>query len=73
LKRQFDSKKIITPYEFGIYDDGLATKIKSNNYVEEQQGFRYSTPIFMDQNGLEAVMNWLSLFQKRINMFFFNH
>jgi len=46
LKRQFDSKKIITPYEFGIYDNGLATKIKSNNYIEEQQGFRYSTPIF---------------------------
>ena len=52
LKRQFDSKNIITPYEFGIYDEGLATKIKSNNYLEEQQGFKYSTPIFMDQNGL---------------------
>ena len=52
LKRYFDSKKIITPYEFGIYDDGLATKIKSNNYTEEQKGFRYMTPIFMDQNGL---------------------
>ncbi len=52
LKRQFDSKNIITPYEFGIYDDGLATKIKSNNYLEEQQGFKYSTPIFIDQNGL---------------------
>ena len=32
LRRQFDSKNIITPYEFGIYDEGLATKIKSNNY-----------------------------------------
>ena len=52
LKRQFDSKNIITPYEFGIYDDGLATKIKSNNYLEEQQGFKYRTPIFRDQDGL---------------------
>lgn len=52
LKRQFDSKNIITPYEFGIYDEGLATKIKSNNYLEEQQGFRYSTPIFRDQEGM---------------------
>lgn len=52
LKRQFDSKNIITPYEFGIYDDGLATKIKSNNYLEEQQGFKYRTPIFRDQEGL---------------------
>ena len=52
LKRQFYSKKISTPYEFGIYDAGLATKIKSNNYVEKQEGFRYTTPIFMDQNGV---------------------
>lgn len=54
LKRYFDSKKIITPYEFGIYDEGLATKIKSNNYLEEQQGFRYSTPIFGDQDGVRG-------------------
>lgn len=52
LKRQFDSKNISTPYEFGIYDGGLATKIKSNNYTEKQEGFRYTAPIFRDQNGL---------------------
>ena len=52
LKREFDAKKIVTSYEFGIYNDGLSTKIKSNNYAEEQEGFRYTTPIFMDQNGL---------------------
>lgn len=51
LKRQFDSKNISTPYEFGIYDGGLATKIKSNNYTEKQEGFRYTAPIFRDQNG----------------------
>ena len=33
LKREFDAKKIVTPYEFGIDSDGLATKIKSNNYA----------------------------------------
>ena len=54
LKRHFDSKKIITPFEFVIYDDGLATKIKSNNYSEEQHGFRYSTPIFGDQDGIRG-------------------
>lgn len=52
LKREFDAKKIVTPYEFGIYSDGLATKIKSNNYTEEQEGFRYTTPIFIDQSGI---------------------
>mgnify|MGYP001162537141 CR=1 FL=1 len=50
LKREFDAKMIVTPYEFGIYDNGLATKIKSNNYIEEPEGFRYSTPIFQDDN-----------------------
>jgi len=49
LKREFDAKMIVTPYEFGIYDNGLATKIKSNNYNEEQEGFRYSIPIFQDE------------------------
>ena len=52
LKREFDAKMIVTPYEFGIYDNGLATKIKSNNYTEAQEGYRYSIPIFQDEKGL---------------------
>lgn len=52
LKREFDSKKIVTPYEFRINNDGLSTKIKSNNYSEEQGEFRYISPIFTDQNGV---------------------
>jgi two-component system phosphate regulon sensor histidine kinase PhoR len=52
LKREFDAKMIVTPYEFGIYDNGLATKIKSNNYSEAQEGYRYSIPIFQDEKGL---------------------
>lgn len=51
LKREFDSKNIGTPYEFGIYDNGLATKIKSNNYTEVQKGFQYRTPIFIKEDG----------------------
>ena len=52
LKREFDTKMIVTPYEFGIYDNGLATKIKSNNYSEKQKGYRYSIPIFQDDNSI---------------------
>ncbi|MGA0896511.1 MAG: sensor histidine kinase [Flavobacteriaceae bacterium] len=52
LKREFDAKMIVTPYEFGIYDNGLATKIKSNNYTEAQEGYKYVTPIFQDERGL---------------------
>ena len=52
LKREFETKMIVTPYEFGIYDNGLATKIKSNNYIEKQEGFQYSIPIFEDERGI---------------------
>ena len=38
LNRGFNERNIITPYEFGIYSNGLSTKVKSNNYLEEQSG-----------------------------------
>ena len=52
LKREFDAKMIVTPYEFGIYDNGLATKIMSNNYIETLEGYRYAIPIFQDEKNL---------------------
>jgi two-component system phosphate regulon sensor histidine kinase PhoR len=64
LQREFNAKKIVTPYEFGVFDNGLATKIKSNNYSEIQKGFRYSTPIFMDQNGVGKYQLIVSFPQK---------
>lgn len=51
LQREFEDKNIQTPYEFGIYSDGLATKVKSKNYRESPTGPQYSTPIFLNQNG----------------------
>ena len=32
IKREFNAKMILTPYEFQILDNGLSTKIKSNNF-----------------------------------------
>ena len=52
IKREFNAKMIFTPYEFGIFDNGLSTKIKSNNYSEDQKGFRYVIPIFEDEKDL---------------------
>ncbi|MDA7711774.1 HAMP domain-containing histidine kinase [Flavobacteriaceae bacterium] len=51
LTREFNEKDIQTPYEFVIYNEGLSTKIKSNNYEEEQKGYRYSTPILLNEDG----------------------
>ena len=50
LYQEFDNKNINTAYEFGIYDNGLATKIRSNRYIEHLEGPHYVYPIFIDQN-----------------------
>ena len=52
IKSEFNAKMIITPYEFQILDNGLSTKIKSNNFKENQEGFRYAIPIFQDEKGI---------------------
>ena len=64
LKREFDAKMIVTPYEFGIYDNGLATKIKSNNYSEKQNGYRYSIPIFQDDDSIRNYELLISFHEK---------
>lgn len=51
LEKEFKARKIDTPFEFGVYSDGLATKITSDNYQEVLIGPTYSTPIFVDNQG----------------------
>ena len=51
LDREFQARNILTFYEFGIYNNGLATKVKSNEYIENQMGPKYETPIFDQDNG----------------------
>ena len=50
LNKGFNDRNIITPYEFGIYSNGLSTKVKSNNYLEVQSGPKYSIPFFNDRS-----------------------
>ena len=51
MDREFQARNILTFYEFGIYNNGLATKVKSNEYIENQMGSKYETPIFDQDNG----------------------
>ena len=51
LESELSTKNIKTKFEFGIYNNGLATKIKSNSYIELQTGPSYKTPIFVNDNG----------------------
>ena len=51
LQLAFEDRDIQIPYQFGIYNHGLATKIRSVNYQEAQEGAAYNTPVFLDQQG----------------------
>ena len=51
LDQEFKARNILNYYEFGIYNNGLATKVKSNEYSENQSGSRYESPIFMQDKG----------------------
>tara|TARA_Y100001970_G_scaffold192639_1_gene234136 strand:+ start:37789 stop:39324 length:1536 start_codon:yes stop_codon:yes gene_type:complete len=51
LEAELRTKNINTEFEFGIYNNGLATKIKSNSYIESLSGPSYETPIFVDDEG----------------------
>ena len=50
LDQGFNNQNIVTPYEFGIYSNGLSTKVKSNNYIEVQSGPKYSIPFMYDRS-----------------------
>lgn len=51
LDEEFSARNILTLYEFGIYNNGLSTKVKSNAYQEDQSGPKYETPIFPQDEG----------------------
>ena len=51
MDREFQARNILIFYEFGIYNNGLATKVKSDEYNENQMGLKYETPIFTQDNG----------------------
>jgi len=54
LDEEFKDKNIFTYFEFGIFNNGLATKVKSNNYKEEQNGPRYEASIFTEDGEIDS-------------------
>lgn len=51
LNKGLNDKNIKTPFEFGVYNNKLATRVKLNSYSEEDKGPRYATPILVDDIG----------------------
>lgn len=52
IKKELDENGVDTPFEFGVYSNGLATKIKTENFAFDTDA-TYSTPIFTDNEGVE--------------------
>ena len=50
LKNDFAEFGVTTPFEFNVYSNGLATKIKSEHFLYDKNS-SYSIPILMDNEG----------------------
>ncbi len=50
LKTELDEYGVKTPFEYGIYSNGLATKIQSESFRYEKSK-TYSIPVFTDNEG----------------------
>lgn len=55
---------IKTPFEFGIYSNGLATKVKSENFKYDKKS-TYDTPIFTDNDGVSKYQLLVSFPKKK--------
>lgn len=52
IKKELEEYGVKTKFEFGIYSNGLATKIKSDEFAYDKEA-TYSIPIFTDNEGNE--------------------
>ncbi|NMH29120.1 sensor histidine kinase [Flavobacterium silvaticum] len=68
LKRELEQFGVKTPFEFGVYGNGLATKVKSENFVFDKKD-TYSIPIFSDEDGNYKYQLLASFPQKKKFLF----
>jgi two-component system, OmpR family, phosphate regulon sensor histidine kinase PhoR len=59
---------VITPFEFGIYSNGLATKIRSPKFKYDKYA-TYSTPVFTDNEGKSKYQLLVTFPQKKKFLF----
>jgi two-component system phosphate regulon sensor histidine kinase PhoR len=50
LKNELTERGVNTDFEFGVFGDGLATKVKSDRFKKEN-GKSYQVPLFIDDSG----------------------
>jgi two-component system phosphate regulon sensor histidine kinase PhoR len=63
LEIELEEYGVKTPFEFGIYSNGLATKVKSDNFKYDKNS-TYSIPVFTDSEGNNKYQLLVSFPQK---------
>ena len=56
---------INTPFEFGVYNNGLATKVRSESFKYDKKN-TYDTPLFTDNDGVSRYQLLLSFPKKKV-------
>jgi two-component system phosphate regulon sensor histidine kinase PhoR len=68
LSTELDEYGVKTPFEFNVYSNGLATKIKSERFNFDKYS-TYSIPIFIDNDGNNKYQLLLTFPQKKKFLF----
>jgi two-component system phosphate regulon sensor histidine kinase PhoR len=68
LFEELNQYGVKTPFEFNVYSNGLATKIKSEHFRYEKKS-TYSIPIFIDNDGNNKYQLLLTFPQKKKFLF----
>jgi len=68
LQNELRQYGVKTPFEFGIYSNGLATKVKSENFNYDKNS-TYSIPVFTDNDSENKYQLLVSFPQKRKFLF----
>ena len=64
LINELRERGVDTDFEFGIYGDGLATKVKSERFKKEK-GKNYQVPLFADETGYSDYQLLVSFPEKK--------
>lgn len=68
LSRELKEYGVETPFEFGIYSNGFATKVRSEQFKFDKDN-TYSVPIFTDNEGVSKYQLMLSFPEKKKFLF----
>ncbi len=68
LSRELTEYGVKTPFEFGIYSNGFATKVRSEQFKFDKDN-SYSVPIFTDNEGISKYELMLSFPEKKKFLF----